>query len=451
MMMVKLLRSGRRQLHTIITRELIKPSSPTPPHLKTYNLSSVDQLFHQTYIPLILFYANNGDCSFSTKHIAQEMKKSLSHSLTRYYPFAGRLPTPTTPYVDCNDEGVIFVEAKNDSQLKTFQDITEQDRNMDHLFADGLVCENYPLSTNIAGVQLNHFACGGVGVAVSMSHIIGDGSTLGSFVNHWASVARYGSLDHQEVLALNPHFVQYPKTLHIQPKSPVNQAYANLVTKKFLFTNTKLSHLKNKVNQVAAAGSTPRINNPTRVEVLTSLLYKTAITAAMKKSGYFKPSYLLMPVDLRDKLVEKLPQTTVGNLLALMMVPTTHETEISLSAMTAEIKKAKSQLQGVQSVQHAAENLQSLMSKFVNEGFEDVAKRSYVCSSLCGFPFNKVDFGWGKPTSGILALKPADSNGFVLKDTPDGDGIEALVILEKEDMEIFQNDKELLSFGNISE
>ncbi|XP_023760653.1 acyltransferase Pun1 [Lactuca sativa] len=450
-MIGKLLRLGRRQLHTIISRETIKPSSVTSSHLHTYNLSSIDKLAQHTYMPLILYYSNNDNSNLSAYDKAQKMKKSLSQSLARYYPFAGTLQTPTTPYVDCNDEGVVFVEAKNDSQLETFQHcISEQDETVEQLFADGLFCDNSPHSKSLIGVQLNHFSCGGVIVGLSMSHKIGDGCTLVSFISHWASVTRYGSTEHEEVQPLNPRFLHSPSISSILSEAQViSQGYDNRVTKKFVFPNTKLSDLKNKVNALSLAGSTSPIKNPTRVEVLTSLLYKTAVAAATSKAGCFKPSYLFMPVDIRNKFVEKLPQTMVGNFVGIMMIPTRKASETSLSVMVEEMKKEKSQLEGIPSVEHAAENFKTLKLKLGNEDIEDVIQRSYWCSSLCGFPYNKVDFGWGKPMGASLAVRSADRIGFLLTDTPDGDGIEALVVLEKEDMEIFENDKEMLSFCQI--
>ncbi|KAI3510408.1 hypothetical protein L1887_17378 [Cichorium endivia] len=444
MMIEKLPGSRRRQLHTIISRETIKPSFATPSHLRTYNLSSIDKLARHTYMPVIIFYPNNGNSSLSAHDKVQEMKKSLSQSLTRYYPFAGRLHTPTTPYVDCNDEGVVFVETKNQSQLETFQlYISEQDESVEQLFADDLCWDNSPRSTSLVGVQVNHFACGGIVMGLSMSHIIGDICTLTSFLSHWASVARYGSTDHKEVLPLNPHLINSPSTNSVLPEAQViNQGYINRVMKKFLFTNSKLSDLKNKVNGLAPAAST-------RVEALTSLLYKTAVAAATIKSGCFKPSYLFMPVDIRSKFVKKLPQCTLGNFVGIMMVTTRQITETSLSVMVAEIKKEKLQLEGIPSVEHAAENFKTLQLKLGNEDIEDVAQRSYWCSSLCGFPFNKADFGWGKPMGVSFPIRSQERIGFLLSDAADGDGIEVQVNLEKEDMEIFENDKEMLSFCQI--
>ncbi|KAF5803724.1 putative deacetylvindoline O-acetyltransferase [Helianthus annuus] len=453
MMIGKLLLFGRRQLHTIISREIIKPSSPTPSHLQTYNLSRIDQGIPHIYIPLILFYPNKEDCSLTADDKARKMKKSLSQSLTRYYPFAGRLHTPTAPYIDCSNEGVVFVEAKHDCQLDKFQHMSVEDHTTCQLFADDMVWQNSPHSTMLVGVQLNHFACGGIGLAVSMSHKIGDGCTLGSYISHWASVARYGSTDHKQVLPLKPHFIQSPPKIRVpqlknNPRpletSLLNPTCINRVSRKFVFPNSKLNDLKNKV--LAEAGSTLSINNPTRVEVLSSLIYKTAVAAATPKSGSFKPSFLVIPVDMRKKVVPKLPQTTVGNLVSLMMVTSRHECETSLSTVVSEIKKQKMELEEVQSMQQVSQKFQLFLQSLGHEDIENFANRSFTCSSLCGFPYNKVDFGWGKPTGASLILSSWDRTGFALTDTSNGDGIEAQVTLVEQNMEIFRNDKELLTF-----
>ncbi|KAJ0672710.1 putative deacetylvindoline O-acetyltransferase [Helianthus annuus] len=435
------------QSFTIISRDTIKPANPTPSHLQTYNLSEHDLLIGKLYSPMLLLYPNKDSCSLTAQDKTRVLKNSLSRSLTKYYPFAGRLSTHKTPFVDCNDKGVVFLEAQSEAKLEEFQLGMAQDENLDNLFADDMVWNNSPHSTNLVGIQVNHFACGGVGLAVSMSHLLGDGCTLGSFVNHWASVARYGSADHKEVLPLNPHFIHVPRT--DSSEAPVmNQQNAGLstpVTRKFFFPNSKLNDLKKLVTSATN-------DIPTRVEVLTSLLYKTAVAAATTNSGCFKPSYLMIPANIRTRLPEKLPQTAVGNFVSRMMVPTTHASETSLSMLVREIKKQKSQLEGVKSMQQSTENYKLLMSKLENDDqdLKTLIKRTYTCNILCGFPFNKVDFGWGKPMATGIATRSAGQNSLVLIDSAYGDGIEAHVTLEIQDMEVFQNDKELLSFCQIN-
>ncbi|KAL8223805.1 hypothetical protein R6Q57_019280 [Mikania cordata] len=187
---------------------------------------------------------------------------------------------------------------------------------------------------------LTHFACGRLALAISFSHSIGDARTLRSFLRHWASVARYGSIDHTEILPLNPHFIQSLLT-HPPEKGPTPEREINAL-RKFVFFNSILSELKKNLAVVRF------VNNPTRFEVLTSLLYKTLVAAATTRSGCFKPSYLIFMVNVCDRLVPKLPQSTVGNLMKVMMVKTMHESETSLSFVTTEIRKEKHLLDGIQ-------------------------------------------------------------------------------------------------------
>ena len=109
----------------IVRRETIKPSSPTPPHLKSFKLSSLDQIAPLIYIQLVLFYPNNNnnnnDVIITSDQIVKHLKKSLSEALTRFYPLAGRLANNTA--IECDDgEGALFVEAKFNGFLSTFLD-----------------------------------------------------------------------------------------------------------------------------------------------------------------------------------------------------------------------------------------------------------------------------------------------------------------------------------------
>ncbi|MFS7926534.1 putative transferase [Helianthus anomalus] len=100
-------------------------------------------------------------------------------------------------------------------------------------------------------------------------HLVVDGCSLVSFVNHWASVARYGSPDHKEALPLNPHIIHVPRTNSLMSEAPViNQQHlvdSTRVMREFMFPNSKLSVLKKAV-------ATATNDILTQVDVLTSLL-----------------------------------------------------------------------------------------------------------------------------------------------------------------------------------
>nr|XP_043638213.1 stemmadenine O-acetyltransferase-like [Erigeron canadensis] len=177
-----------RRFHTITHQETIKPSAPTPPHLNLHNLSTIDYMIPTVHMPLVFFYKNYNKVDIN------KLKNSLSKSLTQYYPFAGRHLSPSTPHIDCNDEGVEFLEASIDIPFHDFilkRDVDETILNK--LIPKGLGSAVNVTSPNMLEVQLNHFPCGGAAVTVSISHKVADTFTMGNFVNHWATVTRGGS------------------------------------------------------------------------------------------------------------------------------------------------------------------------------------------------------------------------------------------------------------------
>ncbi|KAM5565285.1 hypothetical protein ABKV19_019355 [Rosa sericea] len=102
----------------IISKECIKPSSPTPQHLKTHKLSLLDQFIPSIYVPMILFYPihPNPTASANSANTSQRsklLKQSLSETLTSFYPLAGRIRDNLS--IDCNDEGASYTEAEVES------------------------------------------------------------------------------------------------------------------------------------------------------------------------------------------------------------------------------------------------------------------------------------------------------------------------------------------------
>ncbi|KAL0004436.1 hypothetical protein SO802_011997 [Lithocarpus litseifolius] len=75
----------------VISKETIKPSSPTPDNLRHQQLSFLDQIQLPVYMPLILFYP---------KVEARRVKGNL--------------------YIDCNNEGVHYMEAEAKCKLSEF-------------------------------------------------------------------------------------------------------------------------------------------------------------------------------------------------------------------------------------------------------------------------------------------------------------------------------------------
>lgn len=66
-------------------------------------------------------------------------------------------------------------------------------------------------------------------------------------------------------------------------------------------------------------------------------------------------------------------------------------------------------------------------------------------TSLCRFPVYEADFAWGK-TVWIGSAKLFNKNIVTFLDTKSGNGIEAWINLEEEEMAKFEVDRELLLY-----
>ncbi|KAM7497855.1 hypothetical protein LguiA_022269 [Lonicera macranthoides] len=414
-----------RRYH-VFSRETIKPSTPTPSHLKRYNLSSIDMVMFRNYIPFVFYFPNSGSDRNQAK-IAEktsQLKHSLSKTLAQYYPFAGRFTSGA--YVDCNDRGIEFQEARIKSRLS---EILEKDNDvaldlvLPFRFEQQGVFNN---DSSIMVVRLSHFDCGGIALTACMSHKVGDGCTFSTFLSHWAAVTCQSG---EEV---SPHFISSPAN-DPNDTPEVVLPIRNWVTKRFVFHNTKIAQLK---NMIASSG----VENPTRVESLSALIYKCAMTAKSTSSGSFSPSVMFQATNMRDKLIPPLPKTTVGNNLWHLCVPTTTENGSNLNSIVEQMKKAKKQVAGVKVLD--VKDLNAQLSKYDPSNY-----RGYYFSSICNLDLYKMDFGWGKPVKVTLA-DIQFPNTIILMDTASGDGIEAQVTLDEQEMAALAYDKELAAFAS---
>ncbi|XP_071719250.1 epi-neemfruitin B synthase L1AT-like [Rutidosis leptorrhynchoides] len=422
----KLLRFCRRQIHTIVSRDIIKPSSPTPSHSKTYNLAFTDQLAVNAFIPVIVLYPSSSVYQ-SSHDKTLELKNSLSQTLTSFYPFAGRMKYTNPTFVDCNDEGVVFIEASNTSSLSNFLQQREY-KDLDQLFPDDLICfksnHKYDEKSSICplAVQVSHFACGGVAVAISLSHKICDASSTLNFLKHWAAV------NHKDTTSssiVNPNFISHEhKTCKALPSNRY-PLVGDHVTQTFVFSNAKLNDLKAKVTTMTIDSKQP-ITNPTRLEVLTWLIFKCKLAASKKtKSLAFKNNIFLSSLNLRDKLKEKLPETTIGNLVGYVVLPISnnHDGDVVPDEFINELRRTKLKVKNLR-------NLEAFFDRMKSEvDYSEGVKSYYLFSSICGFPLYTIDFGWGKPIKATIYCGTS-RNFTLLLDTPDGNG-KALKLLPK--------------------
>ncbi|KAI3820685.1 hypothetical protein L1987_08233 [Smallanthus sonchifolius] len=418
---------------TVLSKELIVPSSPTPSDLKTYKFSFIDQQIPPYYIPFILYYSHDESTTTTQSQITIKLKTSLSKTLTHFYPLAGRL-TEDKNTVDCTDQGVQFLVARVESNLFDIikSPIIEELNKL-------VKVETSYVEEQLA-IQVNLFDCGGIAVGVSMSHRIGDACSISSFVRHWFALAKGsetplpGPVLDSAVLFPPMDSCQFSRN----PKDPtVPVPFETLVTKRFMFSSLAINKLKHKVVK-----DHDTLVNPTRVELVTALIWKCG-TMALDEC---ESSVAFHSINFRRKMVPCLQDQQFGNLFQLANA-VAHQTAnmasrvVKLRDSFMKIDSAYLKgLMGEKGVEIAKGNFKEIGKCMVKEGVG-----VFKFGSWCRFAFNDGDFGWGKPVW-VSSANFSDENSIVLMDSRKDDGIEAWVVMNQDNMHKFEENAELQEF-----
>ncbi|GMJ12484.1 hypothetical protein like AT3G30280 [Hibiscus trionum] len=430
----------------IVCRQSMKPSTPTPPHLKTFKLSLLDQISPDIHGNMTFFYPSSStNTSHDFFHKSKLLRHSISKTLSLFYPLAGRLRDTAT--IDCNDEGAFFVEAKVNIQLCHFLDQPDSDL-MDH-FLPATDPTTLELSNDAMFlVRFTSFTCGGVAISLSLTHKLADVSALLTLLQTWSSVCR-GLTDPITPILIGEKFLA-PRDELSAISATVNIAAVKFVQRRFVFSASKIAELKAKVDKEFHHVLQ---SHPSRVEVVLALLWKCAVATKKQKTGSFGPSVLLQAVNLRKRLSPPLPETAVGNFIWPFMVFACEEKDVELHQAVVQMRKCLDEFNNSKANMFRGEGAASAIMGAIKERGEFFRNNKemtvYRCSSWCKFPLYDIDFGWGKPLW-LVSVNKLVSNTVALADTRSGDGIEALVTLDEEEMALFQQNEQLLKYATLN-
>ncbi|KAG5625410.1 hypothetical protein H5410_010628 [Solanum commersonii] len=274
-------------------------------------------------------------------------------------------------------------------------------------------------STPLLAVQVNLFNCGGLVIEIQISHIVADAFTLATFLNEWANTSLTGKT--KDCL---PSFG--PKT----------------ITRRFEFDALAITKLKNTIEDSSAI-------RPTRVVVVMSLIWKVFVGISTTKHGHSRDSSFVVLINMRGKSnLPCLEDDALGNCTMSGIANLEAEKELNHELVGNTIRDTCAGIGKAASV----DDISSLVVNNhtnVNEKFLQGEKMDiYVCSSWCGFPWYKVNFGWGKPFW-VSSVSFDALELICLMDTKNGDGIEAWVSLKENVMAEFERDADILTFCSL--
>ncbi|GJV87767.1 transferase, chloramphenicol acetyltransferase-like domain protein [Tanacetum coccineum] len=431
----------------VISREHIKPSSPTPQNLRYYKLSMFDQAQMSVYHPFTFFYPNYND-KYNSKYVdkvisdrSAHLKQSLSQTLTRFYPFAGKVASEL--HIDCNDDGVYYTETRINDWLNNVL------KTPDYNFLQRLnpVVDSVSLGSYVSMVQVNFFKCGGVAVSVQHNHKLVDGFSYMMFMKAWAAIARRDQNQVYPKFVSSSMFPQNEKSQSLpiwyMGISPAYIKLGKCATKRFVFNAFALRELKAKASKHSPVS---------RINAVLALLWKCVTFVT-----HSKKSVLHLPVNIRPRCLPPMPEYSVGNSILDMSArfdPDTNDLElgsmaVQLKNVIMDVKSASiEELKGKNMHVKFVERLRKSMEIFSTFGNEHIKT-----TSVCNSGSNEVDFGWGRPVWICTGHMNDDSdifiNRMIMLDSCSGDGIEVWVTLEKHVMDAVMGNPELLSFASV--
>ncbi|KAL1830925.1 hypothetical protein DCAR_0100884 [Daucus carota subsp. sativus] len=434
----------------VMSKKMVKPSVPTPDHLKTCKLTSFDQIAPPDQVPIIYFYNNS-----HLDNIREQLVKSLSKTLTKFYPWAGRFVLDGF-YVDCNDEGALYVEAEVNIPLNEF--IGQAKKNI-QLINDLVPKSNFvnihAYDNPILGIQVSFFECGGLAICMYLSHIVADGFSAAAFTKEWSSTSS-GLINGDQDASSSPMSFNLALLVPTRDLSTVvkpavlpmsKQKELKIVTRRFLFDETAISTFKDHVIKSES------INQPTRVQAVTSVLWKALIRQSKLPNStlYFhlnfrgKASIAMPPLDN--------PFAVCGNYYT--QVPTrfkgTNETkhELELHELVKLLRgKLRNTLKNCSEISTADGLFLEAAKNFniIQEDMESDETDVRIFTTLCRMPLYETEFGWGKPE--WVTIPEMHLEIVFLLDTKCGTGIEALVSMDEADMVQFELDPTISAFAS---
>ncbi|KAL2342152.1 hypothetical protein Fmac_010092 [Flemingia macrophylla] len=409
----------------------IKPSTPTPPHLKIFKLSLLDQLSPNIHGNMTLFYKNTNTVDdFHTK--SQLLQTSLSHALTRFYPLAGRLHDAAT--VLCNDHGALFIQTRTNSPLSHIL-TTPNFHTLQHLL---------PTTSNapILLLRFTSFRCGAAALTISLSHKIADIAAVVAFLQSWTASSTAPPPPPPLPKLSSGAALFPPRDVPGVSASVKTVSSEDFTSTRLVFDASKVRELKEKVKSALEAEGSAFV--PSRVEAVLSLIWRCALSAS---EAPFKRSVMFQAVNLRPRM--EAGAVDIGNMVWPLAV-TAEEGQVEVHVLARRMRESMREF-----VETKAERLKEgggyavVMESLKERG--EVCKEGgvvYKCSSWCKFPLLKVDFGWGDPLW-MCSVNTIASNTIALMDTRDG-GVEAFVTLDQHHMLLFLQHQDLLHYAFVN-
>ncbi|KMZ68963.1 Omega-hydroxypalmitate O-feruloyl transferase [Zostera marina] len=419
--------------------KLLVPPCLVPPARETdkelYFLSNLDQ---NVAIIVQTVYSFKSE-ELGNETVAVVLKDALARVLVDYYPFAGRLTISDVGKlaIDCTGEGVIFVEAEANCELKDIGDISIPDPPILNKFVYMSSDSNNILQIPPLTAQVTKFRCGGFVLGLSMNHCMCDGVSAMDFINSWSEIARNIPLSFPPFLdrtllksrvppVISNEHHEFAEIKDVSAgKATIDEDKDDPILHRFFnFDVERLNELKRKVMDDSTHISC------TSFEALSGFIWRSRTDALQLDP--VQEVKLLFAVDGRKRLDTVLPKGYFGNGIVLTNSLTTAGdlTSNPLSHAVGLVKKAVKMVDD--------EYMRSAIDFFEKNRLKPSLTATLLITTWLKLDFYNSDFGWGTPLHTGPVDLPAKEICVFLPQGKERKSIDVLLGLPQSAMRRFQ-------------
>uniref|UniRef100_A0A1D1ZED2 Hydroxycinnamoyl-Coenzyme A shikimate/quinate hydroxycinnamoyltransferase n=1 Tax=Anthurium amnicola TaxID=1678845 RepID=A0A1D1ZED2_9ARAE len=420
--------------------ETVRPAGPTP--RRTVWCANPDLLVPLTHTPTVYFYRPDGSPGFMD---AAVLKSALAEVLMHFYPAAGRkrLDGDGRPEIDCNGEGVVFVEAEASVGLEGFGDFgPENGPNFMQLVPRPAAfgSERDISACPFLLLQLTRFRCGGASLGVAFDHLVADGFAALHLINSWADAARRGGggvpatppvIDRTVFAARQPPVPSFPHPEYTAPpclSTPLEKEQP-LVRTRFRLAPDEINRLKARGGVGGRCGS---------YEAIVAHVWRSVCIA--RELPAEQRTRLYMPLSVLRRVDPPLPPNYLGNALfstvseALAGAVTGDTVEQVVGRVRAALAKVDDAY-----VRSAVDYIEAQpVPERRRRGGSTYSSPNLNVNSWVQLPIYGADFGWGRPVFMGPARVLCEGMVYILPCPDPHDGLWVLLALQKDAMKRFR-------------
>nr|XP_043608124.1 uncharacterized acetyltransferase At3g50280-like [Erigeron canadensis] len=311
----------------------LSPEAKQPLHFTAFDLCCLNLKYNQKGL---LFSKPPENNNFSITAFLDDLKHSLSATLTHFYPLAARLatriqdnPPSYVIYIDPeNSPGVKFIYAKADNAT-TISDVLNPTYvpSIVHSFFDLSNAINHDGHTlPLLSIKVTELA-DGIFIGGSMNHLIADGTSFWHFMSSWSEIFKSKNRE-TCVVSRPPVFKRQPLlqgNLPYAHQDEFIQRYENIpqvVLKErfFHFSSASVARLKKKANAELSNNNNTQKKIISSLQAVSALLWR-CITRVRRQPGDSE-TVCKFAVNNRGKINPPLSDDYFGSPVTLVSVIT---------------------------------------------------------------------------------------------------------------------------------